>query len=405
MQKKVKWEVSPRLISYFAGSIYGSDFDVVVIREALQNSVDAKAKTFRVNIIDDKHVVTENNGTPMTLKQIENQLFTLGESTKTDGSDTGFFGVGECAIISPCEKWKIETGKYIIEDFNVTENNHYFNGTKHTLTFKKSIRSYKIRNFLEFHNVKTKVIYQDTYGTKTLRPQKFNRCRKFGIPNGIFIWKKTGDDKTVLRVNGVPQYYDNRYDNSGTWIIDLNTSEILTVNREQIRDEETKRAVNVIKEHIRKISEHVSGDVPKQWFKIDAPYLFYRREGSILRRDVNSAPLQKMYESLKMVNQFYERMLQLENKEYTHKHKIALCFAPKETRALVKDDTILINVNKRKIVPPTTFILTLIDVYAHELAHMVTPHQDHEKTATHLRKIAWKNPKIIETLRKNLRYD
>lgn len=341
----------------------------------------------------------------MTLEQIKKQLFVLGESTKTDGEDTGFFGVGECAIISPCEKWKIETGKWIIEDFTVRDNPEYFNGTKHTLTFRKDIRTYKIGRLLECHNVKTKVIYQSQYSTATIKAQKFARCRKFDVPNGAFIWKKTGEAYTIIRVNGVPQTYDNRYDDNGTWIIDLNTSEILTVNREQIRDEETKKQVEAIEEYIRKVSEHVSGDKEKQWFSINAPFLFYRREGSVLRREVTSAPIQKTYEALTMINQWYEKILQIEDDDYKHEHKLALCFAPKETRALVRDDTIIINVNKRNIVPPTTFILTLIDDYCHELAHMIAPHGDHEKHATRLRKLAWKNPKIIETLRKNLRYD
>ena len=405
MEKRLKWQMSDRLISYFASSIYGSDFDIIAVREALQNSVDSKAKTFRIHMKDEHNVIIENDGKPMTLEQIENQLFVLGESTKTNGKDTGFFGVGECAIISPCEKWKIETGNLIIEDFELRDTSEYFNGTKHTLTFRENVRRYKIGRLLESHNVKTKIIYQSGYGTSTIKPQKFARCRKFDIPNGAFIWKKTGEAYTVIRVNGVPQTYDMRYDNNGTWIIDLDTSEILTVNREQIRDEETKKQVEAIEEYIRRVSEHVTGDKEKQWFSINAPFPFYRREGSVLRREVTSAPIQKTHEALTMINQWYERILQIEDKEYEHKHHIALCFAPRETRALVRDNMVLINVNKRNIVPPTTFILTLIDDYSHELAHILAPHGDHEKRATYLRKLAWQNPKIIEALRKMLRYD
>ena len=396
--------MSDRLISYFASSIYGSDFDIIAVREALQNSVDAKAKTFRVHMKDDRNVIIENDGRPMTLEQIQKQLFVLGESTKTNGKDTGFFGVGECAIISPCEKWKIETGNLIIEDFKLRDTSEYFHGTKHTLTFREDIRRYKIESLLSYHNVKTKVVVQDQYGTRQIKRQNFARCRKMEIPNGAFIWKKSGDTYTVIRVNGVPQTYDNRYDNNGTWIIDLDTSEVLTVNREQIRDETTKASVEKIEEYIRKISEHVTEDKDKPWYTINAPFLFLRESGHTLRRDVYTAPTQKMYECLEMVNQWYEKVLHMQDKEYKHAHKIGLCYTKESVRALLRNDIILVNVNKRRLNPPTRFILTLIDDYCHELAHILEYDKDHEKQATWLRKMAWSNPKIIEALRKTLRY-
>jgi len=404
MEKKVKWQLSDRLISYFASSIYGENFDVIAVREALQNAVDAKAKTFRVHLIDDRNVIIENNGEPMSLSVIENQLFTLGESTKTDGTSVGYFGIGECAIISPCEKWKIETGNLVVEDFTVKDGNGYFKGTRHTLTFRKDIRRYRIKDFLEEHNVKTKITVQTPYTTEQYKPQNFAKCRKFDIPNGSFIWKKSGDTHTTLRVNGVPQKVETRYDNCGTWIIDLTTSEILTVNREDIRDEKTKEAVQTISEHIRRISEHVSGDRYEQWEQLTAPFPFYRKSGTILRRDVSSEPIRKMYECLETVDNWYLEQLRKQITGYVHKHKIGLCATRSETQALVREDTILINVQDRNINPPSTFVLHLIDDYCHELAHVISTPSEHEKYATTLRYMAYDNPEIYEALRKRLRY-
>jgi len=404
MEKKVRWQLSDRLISYFASSIYGENFDVIAVREALQNSVDAKAKTFRVHLIDDRNVIIENNGEPMSLSVIENQLFTLGESTKTDGTSVGFFGVGECAIISPCEKWKIETGNITVEDFTVRDGNGYFKGTRHTLTFRKDVRRYRIKEFLKYHNIKTKITVQDILGTEQYKPQNFAKCRKYDIPNGSFIWKKSGEHETIIRVNGVPQKRERRFDNCGTWIIDLTTSEILTVSREDIRDEETKKQVNAISEHIRRLSEHVSGDRAEIWEELNAPFLFLRRSGTILRREVTSEPIRKIYECLETVDSWYLEQLSKRITGYAHKHKIGLCATRSETQALVKDDTILINVQDRNINPPTTFTLHLIDDYCHELAHIISTPSQHEAYATTLRYMAYDNPEIYEALRKRLRY-
>jgi len=404
MTEKLKWELSDRLIGYFASQMYGQNWDIVLVREALQNSVDARSKTFRLHYVDEKHLVIENNGQPMTLETIRKQLFVLGESTKTDGTQTGYFGVGECAIISPCEHFVIETDNYRIEDFNLTETKETFKGTRHTLTLRNKVYRYKIEDFLKQHNVETKVIFQDQFGTHEIKPQKYQKCRKYDIPHGRFTWKKSGDSITVLRVNGVPQHMRDRYDNNGTWVIDLNTSTVLTVSREEIRDEETKKITEGISEYIRKISEHISEDKEETWYTLEAPYLFLRRSGVTLRRNQTSQPIQKMYKCLKIVDDWYRQKLSEKDKDIVWKHQIGLCVTKEETLALVKDNTILINVQDREINPPTTFSLKLIDDYTHELAHVISHPTDHEKVATTLRRIAYDNPDIYEALRKTLRY-
>jgi len=403
MEKKLTWKLSDRLISYFASSIYGENFDIIAIREALQNSVDAKAKTFRLHIINDRNVIIENNGKPMDLETIEKQLFVLGESTKIDGTSTGYFGVGECAIISPCEQWKIETGRYVIENFILRDTDKPFNGTKHTLKFRKPIRTWRIKEFLKMHNTKMKVIIQDVYGTHEIKPLKLKKCRKFKIPHGTFTWKKSGDPITVIRVNGVPQTYQYRYDKSGLWIIDLDSSELLTVNREQIRDNETKKAVEALQDMIRKLSEHVSGDKPNEYVLENAPYPFYRKRGVINRRNPYSKPLRKMYQCLKTLDEYMKNLLKENGTIKEFKHKIALGNLGKDSLAITLNGTIVINVYKRKLIPSTTFILCLIDDYCHELSHIYYPYWQHQKGESYFRRLIWKNPKIIETLRKMIR--
>jgi hypothetical protein len=404
MEKKITWKMSERLISYFASYIYGYNSDLVAVREALQNSEDANSKVFKITFNDTKNIIIENNGEAMTLDVIENQLFVLGESTKIDNEQCGYFGVGECAIIAPCESWKIETGNLIIENFVVRDTQEYFKGTRHTLKFRQDISKWKIKDFLSFYNGKMKIIVKDTFGEETIKPQKFDKCRKFAIPHGTFIWKKTGEDYTVIRVKGVPQTRERRYDNCGTWIIDLDTSTVLTVNREQIRDDETKNAVNHISEYIRQVNEHVSGDKVNEWITLSENPLIIRKKGIIARRDISSVPIQKIYKCLEIVDNWYKQKLIEKDKNITLNHKIGLAFNDKDNLAFVKDNIIFVNVQDRKINPPTTFILNLIDDYCHELAHIIGTYQEHEKLSRGLRAIAYENFEIYEILRKMLRY-
>jgi len=405
MEKKLKWELSDRLVSYFASSVYGQKWDVIAVREALQNSVDAHSRTFRLNMIDNRNVIIENDGFPMSLETIEKQLFTLGESSKTNGKETGFFGVGECAIISPSETWEIQTGEYVIKDFVLRDKQPYFKGTKHTLKFREDIWKGRLREFLKCHNVKTKVIFQDNLGTETIKPLNLKRCRVFPIPNGVFTWKKSGEDYTVIRVNGVPQTRERRYDNYGLWVIDLNTSTILTVNREAIREDSTRKAIDIIAEQIRNISGHVSGDKTEDYVQIVAPFPYYRKVGVIDRHDPNSKPLMKMYKTLEVLDEYVKNLVTQKDKNQTFNHKVGLVNSGSTSYAMVHMNTILINVYVRNINPPTTYILKLIDDYTHELAHIIYSSNAHESGSGYLRNLIWEHSDIIEQLRKFLRYD
>jgi hypothetical protein len=404
MEKEITWKMSPRLISYFASYIYSGDISTIAIREALQNSADANSKNFKITLIDNRNIVIENDGTPMTLDVIEKQLFVLGESTKTQGEQCGYFGVGECAIIAPCENWKIETGNIIVENFKVKDTDNYVKGTKHTLTFKEAVKLWKIREFLEFYNGNMKITIKDQFGEKQLKLRNLSKCRKFAIPNGTFTWIKSGEDKTVIRVKGIPQTITRRWDNCGTWIIDLDSSTLLSVSREQVRDETTNNAIERISETIRQINEHVSGDEPNEWVTLSENPKIIRKKGFIVRADISSARVQKIFKCLEVVDNWYKQKISEKTTNIEFKHSLGLAFTDKDILAFVKDNTIYINVQDRKINPPTTFALCLIDDYTHELAHIYGGYAEHEKLATTYRRIAYENPEIYETLRKLLRY-
>jgi hypothetical protein len=396
MEKRITWKLSERVISYFASSIYGQNFDIVAVRELLQNAIDARAKKFTLRIDTEKDVQVINDGDPMDLTTIENALFTLGESTKKHDDKTGFFGVGECAVIAPCETWKIESGKYVIENFILRENNKYVNGTVHTLKLKNGVNGHSIKRFLEYHDLPIKINIVRYGQTETIARKSYPKCRKYDIPHGKFTWVKSGDCYTVIRVKGLPQYKQWRFDNCGTFIIDVDTSTILTVNRETIKDEETSNAVNKIQEEIKQIAEHVSGDQQDVYLTISQNPLVIRKKGIIPRRDLNSKPVRKLYNCLKIVNDFYQTKL---NATYP----IGLMFNDKDVLAMVHEGTIYLNIQDLNMFPSTTFALKLVDYYTHELAHLRTGAVPHSKTHAELREIAYNNPKIYTLIRNEVR--
>lgn len=394
--KKVSWQMSNRLIEYFASSIYGQGFSVIAVRELLQNAYDAQAKNFELRIDTERDVKVSNDGKSMDLSTIEKALFTLGESTKENTDNAGFFGVGECAVIAPSETWKIESGKYVIENYELRENDKTINGTVHTLKLKKNMNGYEVKRFLAYHDLPMKITVM-RYGNNEVLPRKtYRKCRKYQIPHGFFTWVKSGENLTVIRVKGVPQHIQYRYDNAGAWIIDLDTSTILTVNRESVRDSETLTAIDRISAEIRAIADHVGTDSEEKYITESTEPLYLRKRGYVTRRDVNSKPVRKLYECLKIACQFFST-------ETKQTLKFGMMSTDKTVRAMLKNDTILINIEDRKLFPSTSFVLTLLDDFSHEVAHVRQGFSNHAEIHTQLRRTYYNKPQIITQLRDVIR--
>lgn len=94
------------------------DWVQALIRENIQNSVDAGATRIDINIEieNDLHKVTfSDNGPGMDMNTLENVYFVLGETTKTTANSIGGFGVARMLTCFAQEKYELRTQDILIE--------------------------------------------------------------------------------------------------------------------------------------------------------------------------------------------------------------------------------------------------------------------------------------------------
>jgi len=146
---KARTTIDPDLIALLGRKLYSSHPIPIVVRELLQNSVDACSRAnimpeiaLKVDIRhigNDKYITTitcRDNGIGMDIDELLNKFLCLGGTGKTDirtKQTVGGFGIAKAAIMSGCY-WSVRThdlfvsSRYVSQDLDVAER-EYVDGT------------------------------------------------------------------------------------------------------------------------------------------------------------------------------------------------------------------------------------------------------------------------------------
>jgi hypothetical protein len=159
--------------------LYSSDPLPIVVRELLQNSVDACKRKgvepdIRISILKLREVDLEtvlvtctDNGIGMTADQIVNDFLCLG-GKKADGSgQTGGFGIAKAAILGG-DNWAVRSldnylNKEILENGAVIEKRSRMNGTKVSVLIESPVYFSTVRETLQM------IYYSDVRVRLTVR--------------------------------------------------------------------------------------------------------------------------------------------------------------------------------------------------------------------------------------------
>jgi len=213
------------------------------VRELVQNGVDAGSNTIKFTVTDNDDgtctAVCENDGPPMDRETLLNKFFSLGGSTKDNGASIGGFGAAKICICFAHASYSIHTGNLLVRGagggFELLET-EYFPGVKTTVTMNVSASSinYEIRKFLSYMQGRAGLsIFHNGYDVPlTLMKNRARRALSFGT---VHV-NKSREDLVVVRVNGVPMFYDTGM-TSKCVILELTKSsvETLTANRDGLK--------------------------------------------------------------------------------------------------------------------------------------------------------------------------
>jgi HSP90 family molecular chaperone len=87
---------------------YSQSIPTIWIREAVQNSIDAKSTRIDITLTEE-FVTVEDNGSGMTADIILNKLLVLGGTFKENANSTGGFGKAKEVLFFCWDEWQIDS--------------------------------------------------------------------------------------------------------------------------------------------------------------------------------------------------------------------------------------------------------------------------------------------------------
>lgn len=232
--------------SYFIHSIkrqYSSP-DSAIVREALQNSLDARSKRINMTVTEDGTFEIEDDGTGMAEERMVSALLTFGGSEKEEGARGGFGSAKELILFAHANFFihsrdNVVNGRVL--NYELTKG-EFRNGTLIRIQFHPEYQF----NFQRFISAAREVMRQSEFDISVT----LNGQAEEGTRNGrcvrAFPWGKVHCTKTegqtsyyaLVRSHGLFMFrhYTGSMDKSVVVEISGNPKEIFVSSRDRLQD-------------------------------------------------------------------------------------------------------------------------------------------------------------------------
>jgi len=285
----VNFTVDKNLIKMIGRKLYSTHPLIIVVRELLQNSVDACNSVKRENQIkitidvnrgESVTVVCDDNGIGMNKDILINKFLCLGASGKRDNADsTGGFGIAKAALLSN-DFWSVYTTCWYIDAAGlggdlIKRKRRIGTRVKCRITedwYHSTIVS--ALSMIYFSDVKIHLILRengidiindknagfdekmDLHASKILEGWQLNLVNPFSPYDSVYT---NYNDNDHYRLNGLVQFSTSAYGREIITVTDINTDKIptdndypLTMSRESLKPEISSEVNKVL----QKISEN-----------------------------------------------------------------------------------------------------------------------------------------------------
>lgn len=226
------------------------------VRELVQNGVDAGSSNISFEIVDlgdgKCRATCTNDGPPMDRETLLNKFLSLGGSTKDAGGSIGGFGMAKTVIALAHESYKIHSGDLIVSgsggEFELT-NGSYHGGvrTEVVINANASTMNAEIRRFLRYMQGRNgiRITHNGVQAPLDLNKNRARRALSFGT---VHV-NKSYNSLVVVRINGVPMFYDEHMTDKCV-ILELTKSsvETLTANRDGLRSSYQSEFTSFVRE-------------------------------------------------------------------------------------------------------------------------------------------------------------
>jgi len=222
-----------------------SDWRWGIVREAMQNSIDARGSDrieVEISEQDGNTIFTwSNNGKSMDLDTIENKLLCLGGTGKEFSGTVGGFGKAKTLLYFAHESYTIRTGSLVVKgrggDYTVTECPFYL-GTKSTVVLKGSQAAALVsacKRFCQLAQWDGHISVRSDSSTFSSRPALHKGRWRKDFSFGKVYTNRSFENLLVVRIGGVPMF--TRHTNLNRCVVvELSGSSVerLTSNRDSL---------------------------------------------------------------------------------------------------------------------------------------------------------------------------
>lgn len=211
-----------------------------LMREFLQNSIDAKASLIEIVISEvggDTRVVVHNDGNPMDESILVGKLLSLGGSGKSFGSGSvGGFGKAKEILYFCHQSYLIESGSFRVDgcgaQYDITGDNPFLDGTRSTIVIGGNhVEELKkaVRTFARFAQWSGALLMNE----ESFDCDQSKGARRRDLGFGVVFTNKSDSHKCVVRIGGIPMFYQY-CGHDRLVIVELagRSDEVLTSNRD-----------------------------------------------------------------------------------------------------------------------------------------------------------------------------
>lgn len=235
-----------------------SDWQFALVREALQNCIDSRARNINFQVfLDDQGntvLIFENDGRPMTREVLEEKLLNLGETGKGfEEGAVGGFGRAKELLYFTHLSYKISSGDLQVVgsggeyEVSIASPDEYLYGTWSRVVVEGDEVSI-IKQHIHFI-----AACLQWSGTLTLNGEEIKARLYRGRTRITYSWARVSttkalENQVVVRIGGIPMFSFYTSYNGGV-VVELsgNSGQILTSNRDGLRwqyREELNRFLN-----------------------------------------------------------------------------------------------------------------------------------------------------------------
>ena len=222
-----------------------SSIEMALVREFIQNSIDAGAKQIFFDFDKENNVMTVfDDGHGMTEDIILNKLLCLGKSHKETKNAVGAFGHAKLLLYFSWEKWEIHSLDNYVKGnshfFDIRESEH-IDGTISSIKLDKSIDINHLIStltyFVEDCELNCAIKYSDGTDNVSLLAEKKREKTIYEDENVIIYTNSHKSHYAIVRQNGVKMFSVFLSKSDTTPIIEIKKSpyEMFLQNRDYFR--------------------------------------------------------------------------------------------------------------------------------------------------------------------------